>query len=751
MQMVVPPADTADCRDACATDYESHLAPGLRPAALDGAREAVVRLGRAAQRAAIYPPEHPSVRLALGPFLDLVNGLIHDSGRLLVVVMKDRLVVSAGDQAPREQHNRWLASQLFARRITSLTFDAPIDVEDCLAFVQWLGQPAKESVDAPTASGFRLTRLDYSKAQFDTTPRPKDETPAAIAAWNALAVRLAPGAAAAPNRGDGPADTSSEAPIDPADIANAIEADLAAAEGTGVASITGRLIQAGGGLATLPEAERQSVRERLAAVVASLPDEIRRQILAAIPRDNPGKIALLTEIVDALPRERLLELVPRVDMTPGAHVRQFLAFLVKLVSLAHHDPAVSEALEAQVGRHGLPMELLHTNADGAQKLLDHLFTQTVEQFSSAGELYQATLQDLCTAQGAADTFDLSHYGDPQDHAAASTHVARIALHALRNDARDATTPACLIRVREAARRELEAGDIEVVAEMAAVVMPIAGAAVDTATHKLAQECLAICRTPRAAERLMAALESQVGPASDALAALFLTSGLSAAALSLARLSELPDGPFRDRIGGLLARLELDVVRQAVTRACGEGMSVSRLLAVFRQLDPARTADLARVFVRDADPRVRREALEVLSDAPLAPVKRERVMLRALNDEDPGVVRVALRELSACQTPPSLAGLTTFLARTEGAEIEALQSYAVAALRQSWTPRAIEALAPALLARRRAFDPGARRVSRAIVATLEDVDDVQARSAARAWRRSAAGVWSACRGDRAGAA
>jgi hypothetical protein len=752
MQMVVPPADTADYRDACASDEASSLAPGLRPAALDGAREAVVRLGRAAQRAAIYPPEHPSVRLALGPFLDLVNGLVRDSGRLLVVVMKDRLVVSAGDQAPREQQNRWLASQLFARRITSLTFDAPIDVDDCLAFVQWLGQPAKESVDAPTATGLRLTRLDYSRAQFESTPRPKDETPAAIAAWNALAVRLAPGAVAGtPNGRNGDEASSSQAPIDPAHIASAIEADLAAAEGTGVASITGRLIQAGGGLATLPEAERQSVRERLAAVVASLPDEIRRQILAAIPRDNPGKIELLTEILDALPRERLLELVPRVDMTPGAHVRQFLAFLVKLVSLAHHDPAVSEALEAQVGRHGLPMELLHIDADGAQKLLDQLFTQTVEQFSSAGELYQATLQDLCTAQGAAETLDLSRYGDPQDRAAGSMHVARIALYALRNDARDATTPACLVRVRDAARRELEAGAIEVVADMAAVVMPIAGATLDAATHKLAQDCLAICRSPRAAERLMAALESQVGPASDALSALFLTSGLGAAALSLARLSELPDGPLRDRIGGLLARLELDVVRQAVTRACSDGMSVSRLLAVFRQLDPARTADLARVFVRDADPRVRREALEVLSDAPLAPVKRERVMLRALNDDDPGVVRVALRELSANQTPPGLAGLTTFLARTGGSEIEALQSYAVAALRQSWTPRAIEALAPALLARRRAFDPGARRVSRAIVATLEDVDDGLAQSAARAWRRSAAGVWSACRGDRAGAA
>ena len=167
MQMVVPPADTVDYRDACASDEASSLAPGLRPAALDGAREAVVRLGRAVQRAAIYPPEHPSVRLALGPFLDLVNGLVRDSGRLLVVVMRDRLVVSAGDEAPREQQNRWLASQLFARRITSLTFDAPIDVDDCWPSCSGSASRRRSRSTPPTATGLRLTRLDYSRAQFD--------------------------------------------------------------------------------------------------------------------------------------------------------------------------------------------------------------------------------------------------------------------------------------------------------------------------------------------------------------------------------------------------------------------------------------------------------------------------------------------------------------------------------------------------------------------------------------------------------
>jgi len=275
------------------------------------------------------------------------------------------------------------------------------------------------------------------------------------------------------------------------------------------------------------------------------------------------------------------------------------------------------------------------------------------------------------------------------------------------------------------------------------------APIDAPTLRLAQECQALCRDPRAADRLMVALDAQIGPPTHALTELFLASGSPAATLAIDRISELPDGPLRDRLGHLIARLDLDVVRPAMLRVCADGAPVSRLLGVFRQIDPARTPDLARLFIRDANPAVRRQALEVLSDAPLAPVKRERVMLRALADEDPGVVRVALRELSAHQSPPALAALAEFLSRTHGASLEALQRYAVQALRLAWTPKVTDALVLALLARRRAFDPAARRVSHAIVTVLEAAGGDRARAAVRTWRRSPAGVWSTCRRDRVG--
>ena len=487
----------------------------------------------------------------------------------------------------------------------------------------------------------------------------------------------------------------------------------------------------------MPELERQSVRERLAQVVSALPDEIRRQILAVLPQEHPDKLALLSEILDSLPKDRLLELVPRVDMTPGAHVRQFLTFLVKLVSLSHADPAVSEALETQLTRHGLPGDLLQHDADAAQHVLDDLFSKAVTQVSSTGEAYQTSLQGLSAMPAhPPGMVDLSHYERTEDIDATADQVARIALRLVRSDPHDDTTPACLIHIREAARRDLDAGQISLLAELAAAVAAMASAT-DSSSRQLRDDCLTLCRDPRTAGHLMTALSAQVGPTAEPLAALFVAAGLPAATLAVARICELPDGPLRDRLGAMLALVELDLVRQAVTRAHADGAPVERLLMVFRELDPARTPDLARVFLRDADPAVRRQALEVLSDAPLAPVKRERVMLRALTDDDAGRGEggVARAELVSVAAGAGGAHAVPRAHRRRRDPRVAADLRRPGAAADAGRPKAIDALAPALLARRRAFDPAARRVSRVIVAALDSASDDRAARAARTWRRS----------------
>jgi hypothetical protein len=73
----------------------------------------------------------------------------------------------------------------------------------------------------------------------------------------------------------------------------------------------------------------------------------------------------------------------------------------------------------------------------------------------------------------------------------------------------------------------------------------------------------------------------------------------------------------------------------------------------------------------------------------------------------------------------------------------MQIAAVDLLQRRWTPGAAQVLATALRARRHIFDRGPRMVSKAIVAAIDDGGDAEARGAVRAWKRSAAGLWSAC--------
>jgi hypothetical protein len=133
------------------------------------------------------------------------------------------------------------------------------------------------------------------------------------------------------------------------------------------------------------------------------------------------------------------------------------------------------------------------------------------------------------------------------------------------------------------------------------------------------------------------------------------------------------------------------------------------------------------------------------DAPLSPIKRERVMIQALQDHDHEVVTAALVDLCTHQTPGALDALTKYLSRVDDAALEPMQLAAVRLLQREWSDEAATVMATALRARRHIFDRGPRVVSRAMVAAIDEAGSEPARAAVRAWKRSAAGLWSACVG------
>jgi len=749
----------------------------------------VIRLTRLVQRAAIYPPGHPTVRLLLAPFLDAVAPFTDGTTPLHLAVRRDRLIAAAGDTPPQEHESKWLAGQLHGRGVSTILIEGPVDAEELLTFARWLSGPAQAGERASTPRGLTVSFVDYTAAAYDDAPGLVESGEAGLGVWHRIAAELigdgfpghggADGGHAAGLTGLGNALAASGAPgtamlgpggasaaggssggasdghggagrtLDPQAIAAAIQSELALSEGTGVSAVTERLLVAGTRLGRLSPAERAAVKQRLADLVDRLPDEVRHQLLRLVPNDDPRKCDLLTSVLDDLPTQRLLDLVPRIDMKRGTHASAFLTFLVRLCSVAARDASVSEAVEAQLGRFGLPTDLVHAGSDHVRTVLEQVFSETAEHYSSTGEFYQSSLNEFSISFDASEDSEARRLlAEGQDARATTEHAARIAVALVSSDPRNDATVSCLSFARDAVTRTLAGdGTLSLLAELAAVASLVGETSPDSPTRIVVQECLALCRQPIALEQLINAIGEHVGRPTDTLTALFLASGLSGTVLAVTRMTDLPDGAFRDRLGELVARQELDIVRNALTRLRKDDHPVMIVLNVLRVLDPIRAPELCRLFIRDPNAGIRRLSLDMLREAPLSPAKRERVMIHAMVDHDADVALTALTDLCANQTPSGLAALTRYLSRVDDRELEPMQIAAVDLLCDAWSGGASDVIATALRNRRNIFNSGPRRVSQVMVSVLSAKPDLQGQAAARAWQRSAAGLWSIMLGGR----
>jgi hypothetical protein len=492
-----------------------------------------------------------------------------------------------------------------------------------------------------------------------------------------------------------------------------------------------------------------AVKRRLADVVDRLPDEVRTQLLRVVPNDDPRKCDLLSSVLDELPTRRILELVPRVDMKRGTHVSPFLTFLVRLCSVAAREAALSEAVETQLGKHGLPTDLVHAGSEHLRAVLEQAFSQTAEHYSNTGELYQASVNEISIDfHTSPDDEARARLRGASDAAATTDHAARIAVTLVRSDPRDPATVSCLTFARDVASKSL-AGDnrLSLLAELAAVARIVGETSPDAQTRTVVQECLALCRQPMALEQLINAIGEHVGPPSETLTALVLASGWSGSVLAVTRMTDLPDGAFRDRLGELVSRQDIDIVRSALTRLRKDDYPVMIVINVLRVIDPVRAPELVRLFIRDPDAGIRRLSLDMLREAPLSPIKRERVMIQAMGDHDEDVAITALTDLCRHQSPTGLAALTRYLARVDDRELEHLQIATIDLLTDAWSGGVADVIMVALQQRRHIFNAGPRRVSHAMVAALTEHGGEDGALAARAWQRSAAGLWSTVLGGR----
>jgi hypothetical protein len=664
-----------------------------------------------------------------------------------LIVSRRRLPVAHGAGTPSELTLPWFSARLHDRGVASLSLDAALDQQGTRTVVQWLAQPGAmtETDEVSLCPGARVTRFDYSRARFREEPTSLDasvQTEAELA-WGAIANALAADWCVTRSTGDGG--------VDPSDLADEIRTSMTAREGTGVSDLSARVIAQAGRLSELPEAVRAVVRQKLASFVSRLAPELRGQLLTVVPNDNPDKLQLLAEIVDALPSHDVLEVMQTVDLNASGAPRQFVTLMRKMVSLAASEPrGDGPASDTTLSRFGLPAHMLLQGDAELRTLLRQLFAHQASDTSYVPASYQHHIEHLATHAGAGDALQFSTLDDASDADHVSQQVNWLSLHLLRQAPTLATSASFLRRLRDHAPRELDAGRLTNLGDVAAIVeqfVAAAGEDLPAETARLADEYLTFCAERPVVEAVVHAIEGGQGPVDDRLVTLLRVGGAGSAAAVVARLQRLDTDAAVDRLGEALARLPSPVFAEAVVPALADASGLARtVLRAVARVDHERGLELAQGLVSHAAAEVRLCALQLLFGIPVTSGRFDRLLRQALDDDDPRVVALGVERASERHPLAGVPAMTAFLSATRGVRFTPMQRQVVNVLREHASPDTRDALAAALAARTRAMDGSARQVSRLIQAALEAFEDDAAAAAARAWRRSAAGLYSWLRGD-----
>jgi hypothetical protein len=704
------------------------------------------RLGHTVQRATIYPPHHPAVVQAVDTLYEHLRPLLQQA-TVSLIVSRRRLLVAHGAGTPAELALPWFSARLHDRGVASLSLDAALDQAGTRTVVQWLAQPGAmtETDEVSPSPGARVTRFDYSRARFREEPTSLDtstQTEAELA-WGAIANALAADWCVTRS-----ADTGG---VDPSELADEIRASMSAREGTGVSDLSARVISQAGRLSELPEAVRAVVRQKLASFVSRLAPELRGQLLTVVPNDNPDKLQLLAEIVDALPSHDMLEVMQSVDLNTSGAPRQFVTLMRKMVSLAASGSRdESSAPDTTHSRFGLPAHMLLQGDTELRNLLRQLFAHQASDATFVPASYQQHIEHLATHAGAGEALEFTTLDDASDAEHVSQQVNWLSLHLLRQAPTLEGSASFLRRLRDHAPRELDAGRLTNLGEVAGIIeqfVEAAGRDLPAETARLADEYLTFCAEPPVVEAVLAAIEEGEGTADERLVTLLRVGHVGSASAVVARLQRLEGEPARQRLADVLARLPSPVFAEAVVPALDEAAGVARtVLAAVARIDRERGLELAQGLVAHGAAEVRLGALQLLFSVPVTSGRFDRLLRLALDDEDPRVVDFGVQRARERRPLAGVPAMTAFLSAARAPQLTPMQRQIVRLLREHASPDTRDALVSALAARTRVLDGPARQVSWVIQAALESFDDDEAVNAARAWRRSAAGLYGWLRGD-----
>lgn len=710
------------------------------------ARDVLLGVSRAVQRATIYPPGHPSIGVATRPLVDALARVFDTVSTLVLAFTSEGVLVGTHAGDAQLQEASWLGARLAARGVASIEFSGRVPPETAERLVNWLAQPGElvEGDGTPALDGCAITRIDYSRASFREAPVTDDVSPAVALAWRMLCRSLT-GEWGIP---------SDEVLRDPTALARYVGTMLERQEGAGIGEFIERFAGVNSHLAKLSGNTLAIVKERLASFLEALSPEFRDRLLAATPRDSADKLELLAQLVDRLPRPLVIDVVKRLKFERGGSAHQFITLMTKLTVVAAGDEAVAEVLAERCRLEGLPSDPVSLADPAAQQLLDQMLTPREGDVAGVNpEDYQQHLDALGTGRTRPRCRDFvsPQHGDPGDVRVVAHHAAEIALCLLRQGGGDdAGGAVCADRVRQELPAWLADGHLELLAQVASAFQAAVSSGGETLTARQARGGLEFFGTAGFAREIVARLED-ADRIDEPVAVLARLGGAKVAQAVLTRLGARPGPEVTRRLGAALGTLEIDLVRTALADLCADTPSFSRAAVAALLASGAPVAvELAEVLVGEADPVVRAGAYRLLLSGRGAP-PGEDVLTRILGDDDPRVVEIAIDAVERHEVLAGPRALGAFLDARRPAGVAPLQQRLVRVLAKRPEPAARGVLADALARRRMRFDRSGRLLSRVMSVALERTGGADAAAVVIAWRRSPAGLVSRLLRDVSGAA
>jgi phage baseplate assembly protein W len=695
----------------------------------------LLRLARAVQRASIYPPGHPAVSHGVGPLADALADLLHD-GPVSIAVGRTRLLVSGGGNPPTEHESPWLAARLFDREVAVLEISTEFDAAEASRLVSWLSSADDAGGGLPAFAGVRLSRFDGASVRFKDRGAGGAATPEADIAWHVLTAPL--------RRAYGPAGDDG-ALVDPRVLADRIRQAIHAVEGVGIAALSQQLVEVHGAMAPLDAEARAAATANLAALIDGLSPELRGTLLATSDADEDGKIALVEALLPLVPPAVLDDIVANVTVSRAPVRGPFARFLRTLARMAARDPAVSEAFHGRLDLAGVPASLVRGDDDEehGSACADR---EPPSEPSGADDFvpadYGARLEHLATAPRV-PTARAAIVTDAFADAALGEHLSRIALLQVKADLTGPDAVTYLRCLADMLPRAFASATMVTIAGAADVVLRLRAASARLspelraslgALERLFAEPSAVAM----AIRLVTGAPIGADPAS---ATLLLAGGSTSAQAALEWMRTAPEDDGRVRVAAALMALDVEVFKRTIAPTLGENRRASEaFVSALERADPSQGIEIALLLTAHDVADMRRRAVAWLFGVPLSPARLQRVLQHALGDREPRIVALALEFAARRHGATTTEAVLGFVARRVSADLLPLQTRAVHIAADAGGEAAARL---AGLLGQRGYLCGAleRRLSVAMAGVLGRSADASARTAARAWRWSPAGLLS----------